>query len=50
MLPSDPTSTDYLSIRKLVRDYTGKFKLDIVMYISRLNYVGNDKTDASLHV
>ena len=24
ILPSDPTSTDYLSTRKLVRDYAGK--------------------------
>ena len=50
ILPSNPTATDYLSPRRLVRDYADKCKLDIFMHLCRLNYVGNDEIDSSLHV
>ena len=39
ILPGDPTKTDYLSIRKIVRDYADKCKLNICMHLCRLNYV-----------
>ena len=50
ILPSKPTATDYLSPRRLVRDYADTCKLDIFMHLCRLNYVGNDEIDSSLHV
>ena len=50
ILLSNPMSPDYLSTQKLQREYGEKYKLDIFMYLYKLNYVGHVMIDTSLNV
>ena len=50
IIPEKPTDSNVLTTRKLLTEYADNYKLDIFMYLCRLDYVGHAVVDIGLNV
>ena len=48
-LPENPKNGNCLSYQRILRGYGKKCKLDIFLHLCRLNYVGHDNVDVTMH-
>ena len=49
LIIENPNMSNYASCLKILRNYSENCKLDTFLHICRLNYVGHDKIDVTIH-
>ena len=49
IVPENPNSSNYANCGKILREFGESCKLDIFLYLCRLNYVGHDKIDVTMN-